>query len=77
MNYHLPKTIDEFIHRIRRFGGLGSLGKAVSFFDPEFDGPMASELIQILKQVWLLEKFYFKLNWNILFNIFKLYLIII
>lgn len=51
VNLDLPKTIDEYVHRIGRTGRLGNAGKAVSFFDPETDSPLASELTRILKQV--------------------------
>lgn len=51
MNFDLPKTIDEYVHRIGRTGRLGNAGKAISFFDPDADGPLASELIRILQQV--------------------------
>lgn len=51
VNFDLPKTIDEYVHRIGRTGRLGNAGKAISFFDPEFDGLLAPELIRILKQV--------------------------
>lgn len=51
VNYDLPKTIDEYVHRIGRTGRLGNAGKAISFFDPSTDSFLASELIRILKQV--------------------------
>jgi len=51
VNFDLPSTIDEYVHRIGRTGRLGNSGKAISFFDPESDGPLAPELIRILKQV--------------------------
>ncbi|XP_060872445.1 ATP-dependent RNA helicase vasa-like [Metopolophium dirhodum] len=50
VNFDLPKTVEEYVHRIGRTGRLGNAGKAISFFDPESDGPLASELIRILKQ---------------------------
>jgi len=53
INFDLPKTIDEYVHRIGRTGRLGNSGKAISFFDPDFDGPLAPELVRILKQVSL------------------------
>ena len=34
VNYDLPKTIDEYVHRIGRTGRVGNTGKATSFFDP-------------------------------------------
>jgi len=51
VNFDLPKTIDEYVHRIGRTGRLGNAGKAISFFDPESDGLLAPKLINILKQV--------------------------
>lgn len=51
VNFDLPKTIEEYVHRIGRTGRLGNAGKAVSFFDPDVDGSIASELIRILQQV--------------------------
>lgn len=51
VNFDMPKTIDEYVHRIGRTGRLGNAGKAISFFDSSSDGHIASELIRILKQV--------------------------
>lgn len=51
VNFDMPNTIDEYVHRIGRTGRLGNAGKAISFFDSSSDGPIASELIRILKQV--------------------------
>lgn len=34
LNYDLPKSVDEYVHRIGRTGRVGNLGKAYSFFDP-------------------------------------------
>ena len=34
VNYDLPKSIDEYVHRIGRTGRVGNVGKATSFFDP-------------------------------------------
>ncbi|XP_029941871.1 putative ATP-dependent RNA helicase DDX4 [Salarias fasciatus] len=48
VNYDLPTTIDEYVHRIGRTGRCGNTGKAVSFFDPETDGPLAPSLLTIL-----------------------------
>ncbi|VVC45050.1 Hypothetical protein CINCED_3A015790 [Cinara cedri] len=50
VNFDLPKTIDEYVHRIGRTGRLGNAGKAISFFDPDSDSSLASELIRILRQ---------------------------
>ncbi|KAG8312575.1 putative ATP-dependent RNA helicase ddx4 [Homalodisca vitripennis] len=50
INYDLPKSIDEYVHRIGRTGRVGNRGKATSFFDSEADGPLASFLVKILQQ---------------------------
>lgn len=50
VNYDLPKSIDEYVHRIGRTGRVGNRGRATSFFDSEDDGPLRSDLIRILKQ---------------------------
>ena len=34
INYDLPESIDEYVHRIGRTGRVGNVGKATSFFDP-------------------------------------------
>ena len=33
VNYDMPKSIDEYVHRIGRTGRVGNIGKATSFFD--------------------------------------------
>ncbi|XP_014485740.1 PREDICTED: ATP-dependent RNA helicase vasa, isoform A [Dinoponera quadriceps] len=50
INFDLPKTIDEYVHRIGRTGRVGNRGKATSFFDPEHDTPITGDLVRILKQ---------------------------
>lgn len=35
VNYDLPKSIDEYVHRIGRTGRVGNRGQAVSFYDSE------------------------------------------
>lgn len=50
VNYDMPKTIDEYVHRIGRTGRVGNRGKATSFYDPEVDAPLARDLIRILQQ---------------------------
>ncbi|KAJ9592681.1 hypothetical protein L9F63_015653 [Diploptera punctata] len=50
VNYDLPKSIDEYVHRIGRTGRVGNRGKATSFYDPEFDTPLARDLVKILQQ---------------------------
>jgi superfamily II DNA/RNA helicase len=51
VNYDLPKSIDEYVHRIGRTGRVGNRGKATSFYDPEVDGALARDLLKILQQV--------------------------
>ncbi|XP_013921908.1 PREDICTED: probable ATP-dependent RNA helicase DDX4 isoform X2 [Thamnophis sirtalis] len=48
INVDLPSTIDEYVHRIGRTGRCGNLGKAISFFDPQADSPIAQPLIKVL-----------------------------
>jgi len=50
INYDLPKSIDEYVHRIGRTGRLGNRGKATSFFDDSHDMQIAGDLSRILKQ---------------------------
>lgn len=52
INYDLPKSIDEYVHRIGRTGRCGNLGKAISFFDPESDQDktLARSLVLTLRQ---------------------------
>lgn len=50
INYDLPKSIDEYVHRIGRTGRVGNRGKATSFYDENRDGPLASNLVRILRQ---------------------------
>lgn len=52
INYDLPQTIDEYVHRIGRTGRCGNPGKAISFFDPECENDMklTRSLARILAQ---------------------------
>lgn len=50
INYDLPKSIEEYVHRIGRTGRVGNKGKATSFYSPEEDGALASDLVRILSQ---------------------------
>ncbi|KNH08994.1 ATP dependent RNA helicase (Dbp1) [Perkinsela sp. CCAP 1560/4] len=49
IQYDLPKSMDDYIHRIGRTGRAGNIGLATALFSPS-DCPMASELLQILKE---------------------------
>ncbi|XP_051540007.1 probable ATP-dependent RNA helicase DDX4 [Myxocyprinus asiaticus] len=48
VNFDLPSSIDEYVHRIGRTGRCGNLGRAMSFFDPEPDTPLARSLVKVL-----------------------------
>jgi len=50
INYDMPHSIDEYVHRIGRTGRVGNRGKATSFYDPEVDALIARDLIKILQQ---------------------------
>lgn len=51
VNFDLPKTVAEYVHRIGRTGRLGNSGRAVSFYDPTKDQAIASSLVDTLKLV--------------------------
>ena len=34
VNFDLPESIDEYVHRIGRTGRVGNTGRSTSFFDP-------------------------------------------
>ncbi|KAL5278730.1 DDX4 family protein [Megaselia abdita] len=50
INYDLPSSIDEYVHRIGRTGRVGNRGKATSFFDPENNQAVINDLVKILTQ---------------------------
>merc|ERR1712039_131773 len=50
VNYDLPKTIDEYVHRIGRTGRVGNTGKATSFFDPGENADISGDLVKILSE---------------------------
>jgi probable ATP-dependent RNA helicase DDX4 len=49
INYDLPSSIEEYVHRIGRTARCGNTGKATSFFDPQNDGPLARSLVKVLQ----------------------------
>ncbi|XP_049651721.1 probable ATP-dependent RNA helicase DDX4 [Accipiter gentilis] len=61
INFDLPPTIEDYVHRIGRTGRCGNTGKAVSFFDNNSDGHLARSLVKVLSDaqqevpVWLEE----------------------
>jgi probable ATP-dependent RNA helicase DDX4 len=48
INYDMPSSIDEYVHRIGRTGRCGNIGRATSFFDPNSDQILARPLIKVL-----------------------------
>lgn len=50
INYDMPKTVDEYVHRIGRTGRVGNRGKATSFYDEEQDNAISGDLLKILTQ---------------------------
>lgn len=50
INYDMPKSIDEYVHRIGRTGRVGNQGRASSFYDPMSDSAIAGDLVRILTQ---------------------------
>ncbi|PSN55909.1 ATP-dependent RNA helicase vasa [Blattella germanica] len=50
INYDLPKSIDEYVHRIGRTGRVGNRGRATSFYDSEQDVHLAKDLVRTLLQ---------------------------
>ncbi|XP_072216007.1 probable ATP-dependent RNA helicase DDX4 isoform X2 [Excalfactoria chinensis] len=61
INFDLPNTIEDYVHRIGRTGRCGNPGKAVSFFDDQSDGHLVQSLLKVLSEaqqevpVWLEE----------------------
>jgi len=51
VNYDMPQSIDDYVHRIGRTGRCGNLGRATSFFDREANGDLARALVKILSEV--------------------------
>ena len=50
INYDLPSSIDEYVHRIGRTGRCGNLGRATSFYDTNKDKDISRSLITVLSQ---------------------------
>ena len=50
VNFDLPKSIEEYVHRIGRTGRLGNTGAATSFFDVKIDSGLAGALVGVLAQ---------------------------
>ncbi|XP_046904167.1 ATP-dependent RNA helicase DDX4-like isoform X3 [Hypomesus transpacificus] len=52
VNFDLPSGIDEYVQRIGRTGRCGNTGRAVSFFEPDADTPLAHSLVKVLEGVF-------------------------
>ncbi|KAI8426593.1 hypothetical protein MSG28_005376 [Choristoneura fumiferana] len=50
VNYDLPTSVEEYVHRIVRTGRVGHRGKAVSFFDIDHDAGLVDDLTRVLRQ---------------------------
>lgn len=50
INYDMPKSVDEYVHRIGRTGRVGNRGRATSFYDEEQDSAISGDLVKILTQ---------------------------
>jgi len=47
INYDLPKSVDDYVHRIGRTGRVGNPGKAISFVDDTYDAELLEKLIPL------------------------------
>ncbi|KAL3643197.1 hypothetical protein CASFOL_014012 [Castilleja foliolosa] len=67
INFDLPRSIDDYVHRIGRTGRAGKSGLATAFFS-EKNAPLAKELVQLMQEanqevpIWLTE--YTKMSSN-------------
>jgi len=51
INYDMPQSIEDYVHRIGRTGRCGNIGRATSFFDPSSDSQLARPLVKVLVDV--------------------------
>lgn len=51
VNYDLPSSIEEYVHRIGRTGRIGNKGLATAFFQKDKDASLARSLTKILGDV--------------------------
>lgn len=51
VNYDLPNSIEEYVHRIGRTGRIGNKGVATAFFHKERDAHLARALVKVLAGV--------------------------
>lgn len=50
VNYEMPDSVDEYVHRIGRTGRVGNVGCAISLFDPENDTGIVGPLSEMLSK---------------------------
>jgi ATP-dependent RNA helicase DDX5/DBP2 len=48
INYEMPLTFDDYVHRIGRTGRAGSKGLSVSFIEPEAEGFLVHDLMNFI-----------------------------
>lgn len=53
INFDLPSTIEDYVHRIGRTGRVGNPGRATSLYDPKANKELAPALLKV-SCVWLL-----------------------
>lgn len=51
VNFDLPGTIEDYIHRIGRTGRIGNKGLATAFFQRDKDLGLARALVKVLSDV--------------------------
>lgn len=51
INYDLPSSIEEYVHRIGRTGRIGNQGMATAFFEKNKDAHLARALVKVLAGV--------------------------
>ena len=51
VNYDLPTSIEEYVHRIGRTGRIGNKGLATAFFQSDRDTSLARSLVKVLSEV--------------------------
>jgi len=51
INYDMPSSIEDYVHRIGRTGRCGNIGRATSFFDAATDFQLARPLVRVLTDV--------------------------
>lgn len=51
VNYDLPSSIEEYVHRIGRTGRIGNKGLATAFFQSDRDTSLARSLVKVLSEV--------------------------